>query len=169
MSLKAAPYRWFYDRQSTTNIGAFTLQHAATGKPVIHDGVVFKRIKGLSGSKAQAHTEWVTGKSGIPYGRAFLWLKPVNPGTKPGVAGIGEFWPISDMLDDSTVIWSPDKKQKRLHIGQHADNAIPGSAGCIVHPYTGATTQQRETWKALSAFYRWCIAKGWDYIPGEVL
>jgi hypothetical protein len=119
-------YRAFFDRQPGTIEGFFTIQDEH-GKPV------FKRLQARSGQNGHTNTDWVRGKSPIPYGNHYLWIGyPVGVGTRAGKTGIGEFYPISNMAGDRDLIQGPAPQILRRSIGLHAENAYRGSAGCIV-------------------------------------
>ena len=118
--------RAFYDRGKSIE-GAFTIQ--------AHDDnittKVFNRVHTRSGQRGHENTSWRRSKSPIPYGDLWLWTHSINRGMKPGKTGIGEFFFISSDKSDPLVI-SRGEGQVRRAIGLHAENALPGSAGCIV-------------------------------------
>lgn len=93
----------------------------------------FDRIPCRSGSPywTPKMGEWVRKKSPIPVGKFNLNLQPTNVGMKPGKTGMGEFFPI-DSEGDAYTIKGKGKGQIREEIGLHAENAIPGSLGCVV-------------------------------------
>lgn len=167
---KVAPFRVFYKRSLKTNSGVMTIQDT-TGKPVVFNGVEFRRLLSLSGSVSQSHTNWVTGRSPIPLdvGPMYLWLKPVGLGLKPGSRGIGEAWPISNDLNNIDIVRGKNPGQLRTLIRLHLDNAIPGSAGCIVLPYELAPKSRKAAAQAVLDWLNDLRKQGYDYIPLDVI
>ena len=112
----------WYDRQKGTIEGLFTLSGPT--------GNLFTRMPARSGQEGYTDTDWVSGKSPIPYGVHTLFLKLSNAGEFPSGGGLGEFYPIGQ-AQNSRLITGPTQ-QERWDIGLHPENAYPGSAGCIV-------------------------------------
>lgn len=123
-------YKAFYDRRGDTIEGKLTIQDS-DGNPV------FKRLHARSGQMSGVGSNWMRGKSPIPFSdnvltqKLWLWLQPVNPFTKAGETGIGEFYPISSG-ENKRIIQGPRPELVRWDIGLHAENKWKGSAGCIV-------------------------------------
>ena len=103
----------------------------------VHDGKEYN-FDILTGSPMQNFkSEWITGKSGIPTGKHWLWnahkyiLQEGQYNPKGGE--IGEFHPISSDTNQHVYIYCLDnKKLSRGSIGLHPENFIIGSAGCVV-------------------------------------
>lgn len=124
-------YTAYFDRNPRKIEGYFTIQDTDGNK-------IFDRLPAASGQRGYTNTDWVRGKSPIPFGKYRLWLQPIGEGTEPGRSGVGEFYNISTG-DDKRLIFetltdgrSVYPKRVRQDIGLHADNSFPGSAGCIV-------------------------------------
>lgn len=121
-------YRARYKRLHGTINGAFTL--FKNDKPF----APFIDMPGRSGQNGFADTDWHPAKSPIPIGEYYLWMECYQPGQyEPAPHGIGEFHPISSGLHDHAIIQNPlNPEQIRQSVGQHPENALPGSAGCQV-------------------------------------
>lgn len=126
----------YFKRGITSFEGVFTIQRSENGQVVEKP---IDRVRARSGGASYFNREWIRGKSPIPRGDFNLWLKPNNKGAKAGATGIGEFYPICNKGDRYTIIETPcpagQKPRIREEIGLHDENAIPGSAGCIVIVY----------------------------------
>lgn len=110
----------------------FTLHEWEEGQLIEH----FTRLPARSGQAGYTNTNWFRGKSPIPIGEHWLHLSPRQTGQKGGASqetstGIGEFWPISSDLNQTSIIWGPNG-EIREHIGLHWENRWKGSAGCPV-------------------------------------
>ena len=101
----------------------------------VHDGKEYN-FDILTGSPSQRpKSEWITGKSGIPCGKHWLWNKIVRQEGQYNPKGgeIGEFRPISSDKRQNIQIWAVNGKFGcRGSIGLHPENKILGSAGCVV-------------------------------------
>lgn len=122
-------YRAFFDRDSNSINGLFTLQDE-TGKKI------FERLPARSGQREYTKTDWIRSRSPIPFSKWItkpyrLWLQSVSVGMDSKINGIGEFFPISN-TDGMREIQGPYAGQERMDIGFHWENDKPGSAGCIV-------------------------------------
>ncbi len=119
-------YRAFFDRKK----GLFTLQDS--------NGPIFKQLRARSGQRGFDSTNWVRGKSPIPWssvaGTYYLWIDaPVSKDAAlPTGRGIGQFFQISNQPENRNLIQNPLGKETREAIGLHPENGIPGSVGCIV-------------------------------------
>lgn len=118
-------YTAYFDRNYGTVHGAFTLQRVENG--LIYP--VFKRLPAASGQAryTKGDKEWVTGKSPIPMGTHWLSTKSV-PLLLPPVGT--PFYPIGTEPGTDVILGKDGKK--RTAVGLHMENALPGSAGCIV-------------------------------------
>ncbi len=116
----------YFDRNPRNVEGFFTLVEieGLEVKPL------FQRLPARSGQAGYTKTDWIRGKSPIPYGKHLLWLSPLDTGKFADYNGIGEFYPISNREGAKRVIWGKDGT--RQDIGLHPENKYPGSAGCIV-------------------------------------
>lgn len=127
-------YKAYYDRRDDTMDGLFTLQKTENNAivPITYRGQImdFVRFQARSGQRMFSKTDGITGKSPIPKGKWHLWLNPLNKGQAPGQTGVGEFFPISSSLENSSILECSNIQ--RIGIGLHKENALPGSAGCIV-------------------------------------
>ena len=122
-------YTAFFDRDTTTVDGWFTIQefNRKTGRVT----KLINRVAARSGQAGYTDTDWVTGQSPIPRGTHTLYTAPLNKGQDAGATGIGEFYPI-DNCGDRTSIWTANRRFRRLNIGLHEENKWRGSAGCVV-------------------------------------
>lgn len=124
----------YYDRRDKTIEGLFTLKSSNPADEA--DNLI--RLPARSGQRGYEGTSWERGKSPIPVGKYWLWVgRGKDIGVQPGRTGIGEFYPISSGDDPRLIInvGRPMPKKNRLFrqdIGLHPENALPGSAGCIV-------------------------------------
>lgn len=131
----------YFDKDPKSIDGRFTLQivERSTGKVVEK----IAKLPASSGQRSGIGQDWLRGKSGIPFCKQrengtyipfVLWLRRTKQfGQHPQSRGIGEFYPISSGLDNSRVIKDPNgTSQERWDIGLHGNNAIAGSAGCVV-------------------------------------
>jgi hypothetical protein len=148
-------YRAFYDRVPHSILGKFSIRHRSG------DFLVTQAVT-RSGQAGHTQTSWVRGKSPIPYGEYRLYLHPNNVGMKAGRTGIGEFYPISNQPDQATILNPLNKKQKRTEIGLHQENALPGSAGCIVVVF-------ETDWLDIRRKLAEIREQGYDYIPLAVM
>lgn len=156
-------FKIYYDRQAGSIEGFLTVQKSV-GEEVTK---LFSRLPARSGQRGWENTSWQRGKSPIPYGSHKLLLKPVNPGTWPGKTGIGEFFPIFTSDHDKRVIFDPkDGSKRRIDVGLHPENAIPGSAGCIV--LLTDTPEKKSKVKELFSFLR-DQSSVYTYLPLVVL
>jgi hypothetical protein len=149
--------RLFFDRTTRSIEGKVTL---------IYNGVpLFEKLPARSGQVGYTTTEWVKGKSPIPYGKHTLWLYPKQVGQlTPQGKEIGQFYPISSSLKSSRLL--TNGKNERWDIGLHPENAFAGSAGCIV-----LLVNTPERLKTVKALFN-CLdqlAREQDYIDIEVL
>lgn len=121
----------FFDRNPKDINGFFTIQKTENGKTT----KLIDRVPARSGQGGYTGSSWVRGKSPIPFTSEVgsvpyrLWLNPLNVGTRAGARGIGQFYNIS--TEENPNVIEMNGKQ-RLAIGLHEENALPGSAGCIV-------------------------------------
>jgi hypothetical protein len=131
-----APFTLYVDRNPNSIEGRLTLQPDVTqikANTLIDDNTPFIRLPIRSGQKGYEGTSWVRGKSPIPFGQFRLWLQPLSRGVLPGKTGIGEFYPISSSVKDKRLLQHTHNKHFiRQDIGLHRENALPGSAGCVV-------------------------------------
>jgi hypothetical protein len=120
------PFKAYFDRSTKTIEGRFSILHS--------DGrYVIEKARVRSGQKGWTHSSWTRGKSPIPFGVFNLYTKPTNVGQVAGAKGVGEFFPV-DNQGDRRTIRHPDygNRYARFDIGLHEENALQGSAGCIV-------------------------------------
>ena len=120
-----APYTAFYDRNLHTILGKFSIR-AADGTYIV------EKLVARSGIPGYSKTDWIRGKSPVPWGEFNLSTVPNNIGQVAGKTGIGECFPVDNEGDRMTIRNPENKRQRRLEICVHEENAIPGSAGCIV-------------------------------------
>lgn len=124
-------YAAYYDRRDNSIEGVFTIQEIVDGKAT----KIFERKASRSGQRGYTQSSWVRGKSPIPYTAQVhnqpyrLWTNCIGHGLKPGKTGIGEAFPISTGANEDLIT---DGTHTRTLIRLHGENAIPGSAGCIV-------------------------------------
>lgn len=118
----------YYDRQKGTVDGFFTLQEVDDHGNIVK---LFNKLPARSGQKGYTETDWVRGKSPIPYGTHELHLNSINKREWAGHSGIGWFFPIASP-GFQRKIEDPVTKLFRLDIGLHPENDFVGSAGCIV-------------------------------------
>ena len=153
----------YFDRYETTIEGLFSLA-------IIEDGKarkLFERLPARSGQRGHTQTNWTRGKSPIPFGHHKLLLKPVAPETWPNATGIGEFYPIfSQEPNHRLIVNKADSSLERVDIGLHPENALPGSAGCVV--LLVDTPERKATVAALFKFLR-LLGAIRDTIPFTVL
>lgn len=121
-------YRAFYKRDPKSIDGQFTIQKTTGNKTF----KIFERIYSRSGQKGYTSTDWVRAKSPVPRRDLWLWTHSINVGAKPGKTGIGEFFFISSDPQNPLIIVDEKTAKNRSAVGLHAENALPGSAGCIV-------------------------------------
>ena len=135
-------YTAYFDRSFKNIEGKFTIHEYDPETKVTK--APFRQMAARSGQKGYEASSWTRGKSPIPFGEYFLWLQPKDRGTEPGARGIGEFYPISNKQDNPRLISNRDREeQERWDIGLHKENALPGSAGCIVL-VTDRPSQKKE-------------------------
>lgn len=92
---------------------------------------MLEKVPARSGQRAYANTDNRLGKSPIPYGDWILHAdKEEQKRVKPVGRGIGWAFHISSSKDNFLSLVT--KKITRTAIMLHAENALPGSAGCIV-------------------------------------
>lgn len=144
--------RIFFKRSKSDFTGVLTIQEYKNGE--LHK-VVFDKVPCRSGSPYWNHSmgDWRRKVSPCPIGDYALTTTPNNRGLKPGAKGIGEAFPISNQKDAYTIL-GKEKDQKRTEIMFHAENAIPGSAGCIVAINQGQFEQISEYLKVLSKDFK---------------
>ena len=118
-------HKAYFKRRQDTIEAVFTLHR--DGVPVTFKGQTFERMPARSGQFGSTNTSWQRGKSPIPLGRHYLWLKPRPLLMTPG----GDFFPISSSKSNDRLITNKDGLE-RWDIGVHKENDKPGSAGCIV-------------------------------------
>ncbi len=151
----------YFDRQSHTVKGAFTLQSVEHGEV----DVLFSRLPATSGQAGYTGgglQDWVTGKSPIPMGRHWLSTKK----EKLNISPVGTpFYPVGSSIG-SRVIYGPGTKS-RTDCGLHLENLFPGTAGCIA---LDVSTKLRETRAyQLFAILDFLYAGGVQAIPLVVL
>lgn len=135
----------YFDRNPQNVEGFFTLVEieGLEVKPL------FQRLPARSGQAGYTKTDWVRGKSPIPYGKHLLWLSPLDTGKFADYNGIGEFYPISNREGSKRMIWTEKPSSSflgvRQDIGLHPENKYPGSAGCIVLLVDTPERKQRVT------------------------
>lgn len=122
-------YTIYFDKSLKSITGVLTMQvvEVVDGKNKVH--TLFKRLPVLSGQAGFEGTDWIRGKSPIPFGRHKISTKSVPLQMEPRGT---PFFPIYSHSKDKNTIWSPDKKYKREAIGLHYENRFPGSVGCVV-------------------------------------
>lgn len=118
----------FYDRNKDSIDGVFTLIKVEDNLAV----KLFDRLPARSGQNGHANTDWVRGKSPIPFGKHELSLNSVSKREWAGATGVGEFFPISSPGFFRKIEDPKNKYNFRLDIGLHPENNFKGSAGCIV-------------------------------------
>jgi hypothetical protein len=122
-------YTIYFDKSLKSVDGVLTMQatEVVDGKTKVY--TLFKRIPVKSGQQGFEGTNWVRGKSPIPFGKHKLSTKSVPLQMEPKGT---PFFPIYSHSKDKNTIWSDDKKYKREAIGLHFDNQFPSSIGCVV-------------------------------------
>jgi hypothetical protein len=126
-------YRLFFKRtpDSFSGIVSFVkyTYDSETGKTTPE--YILDKVKARSGQRAYAGTDNVLGKSPIPYGDWILHAdKEEQLLQKPGPRGIGWAFHVSSQKDNFLKLYY--KRLTRTAIMIHAENGLPGSAGCIV-------------------------------------
>lgn len=116
----------FFDREENGIDGVLTLQKWDGNNAT----KIFECLPARSGLNGYTKTDWVTGKSPIPWKRQKgywmntapvpLWMEP--RGTP--------FFLISTKKGTGIII--DTKGRTRTSVGLHMENDYPGSAGCIV-------------------------------------
>jgi hypothetical protein len=147
-------YTAFFDRNEHTILGRFSIRKH-TGEYVV------EKLIARSGQHGYTKSSWNRGKSPIPYGRFNLHTTPNNRGQEAGAFGIGEFYPIDTQGDRLTIRDPENYRRKRMEIGLHEENGLPGSAGCIVIVY-------HSDWLLVREFLR-SVADEHPTLPVEVL
>lgn len=154
------PYRAFYKRDLNSIDGVFTILNRHTGEKI------FSRLPARSGQRGYTQYDWTRGKAPIPRGQHYIHFQtPKQKDRWPGRTGIGEFWSISNQLDNPRLIRDKKTGLYRYDIGIHPENSFPGSAGCIVLVID--TKAQREQVIRLSNWAESQIGK-YFYMPLEV-
>jgi hypothetical protein len=166
--IAVAPVKIYVKLSRNSIDGLFTIVNI-TGEQAAHNDTLFKRLPIASGQPGYAGTSNVKGKSPIPANKdLWLWLSPKQVGLKPGHRGIGEFWPISENVNDSRFISAGMYKGYpvvRGNIGWHLDNALKGSAGCVVQKYTLGTPTERKLATDTLAFFQKLRRSGFTHAP----
>ena len=159
--------RAYYDRSRGSIEGLLTIQTVVNAKIVTS----YSRLPARSGQRSKSNDSWTYG-SPIPFSseiepkRYKLWLSgQLQAGQWAGKAGIGEFWRISTE-DDRVTIQNPKGPQKKLAVGIHPENGIPGSLACIV--LVNDLPAQRQNIRAARKWLK-TVAKYHEYIELTVL
>lgn len=154
----------YFDRWEGSIEGLFTIQESYDGKVT----KVFSQLPARSGQSAYTRTNWVRGKSPIPFSQQSkqnhwrLWTHSISQGQWAGERGIGEFFYISSGDDPLTM--TDHRGHYRRAIGLHPENKIPGSAGCIV---LVADTEEQRT--EITALFEYLNNLSSPWIPLRVL
>lgn len=118
-------YKAYFDRDGKSIEGWFTLQ--VTDPVTKQTTKLIDRVPARSGQYKYTLTDWVTGKSPIPWGKHKLSTKS-QPLQMPPVGT--RFYPIGSHIGGITI-YGPTG-HSRTAIGLHRENQYPGSAGCVV-------------------------------------
>lgn len=121
----------YFDKQVHSIDGALTLQ--AYDPDTKKARTLFHRMAARSGQKGYEGTDWVRGKSPVPFGRHQIDLHSLKAGKWSDYDGIGEFFKIFTDSSNTRRIYDHKRNNyQRFDIGLHPENTKPGSAGCIV-------------------------------------